>query len=105
MNEPGVPVLSQLYFYPASLPFFKEAKAFFNLMECYLLRACAHLREIFYNLSLFLFSDFTTFLWNRYSHPLMIYFLVVKKDLNAKISARCIPELSLNAEIQNWRPK
>jgi len=35
------------------------------------------LREIYYNLSLFLFSNFTTFLWNRYSHPLMIYFLVV----------------------------
>ena len=70
-------------------------------MECYLLRACAHLREIFYNLSLFLFSNFTTFLWNRYSHPLMIYFLVVKKGLSAKISAWCIPGLIPNAEIQN----
>lgn len=37
--------------------------------------------------------------------PLMIYFLVVKKGLSAKISVWCIPGLIPNAEIQNWRPK
>ena len=74
-------------------------------MECYLLRARALLREIFYNLSLFLFQILPHSCGTNTPPADELFLSLSKNGLRTKNLPWYILLLRLHAEIKNLRPK